>query len=103
MTGIHGQVAFVIWRESMEALLVVGILHAWLTHHDGAQAVATGKRFLWGGVAAGLATAALLALVILSFASLLEGDREDYLQLASAGVAALLLLQLLDGTERQLK
>lgn len=94
MTGIHGQVAFVIWRESMEALLVVGILHAWLTHHAGAQAVTTGKRFLWGGVLAGLAAATFLALMILSFASLLEGDREDYFQIVMAGFAALLILQM---------
>ena len=25
-----GQVLFIVWRESVEALLVVGILHAWL-------------------------------------------------------------------------
>ena len=69
MTGIHGQVAFVIWRESLEAPLVVGILHVWLTHHAGAKATATGRRFLWGGVVAGLASASLLAVVILSFSS----------------------------------
>lgn len=94
MTGIHGQVAFVIWRESMEALLIVGILHAWLTYHAEAKAIATGRRFLWGGVFAGLAAALLLALVILSFTSLLEGDREDYFQIAMAGFAALLILQM---------
>ncbi|WP_011578738.1 MULTISPECIES: FTR1 family iron permease [Chelativorans] len=94
MTGLHGQVAFVIWRESMEALLVVGILHAWLTHHAEAKAIATGRRFLWGGVVAGLAAALILAVVILSFASLLEGDREDYFQIAMAGFAALLILQM---------
>jgi high-affinity iron transporter len=94
MTGIHGQVAFVIWRESLEALLVVGILHVWLTHHSGAKAIATGRRFLWGGVVAGLASASLLAVVLLSFASLLEGDREDYFQIAMAGIAALLILQM---------
>ena len=94
MTGIYGQIAFVIWRESMEALLIVGILHAWLTHHAGSEAIATGRRFLWGGVAAGLAAALLLALVILSFASLLEGDREDYFQIGMAGFAALLIMQM---------
>ncbi|MBL8579219.1 MAG: FTR1 family protein [Mesorhizobium sp.] len=95
MTGLHGQVAFVIWRESMEALLVVGILHAWLTHNAGSKAIATGRRFLWGGVVAGLAAALLLAVVIVSFASLLEGDREDYFQIAMAGFSALLILQMI--------
>ena len=25
-----GEIAFIVWRESVEALLVVGILYAWL-------------------------------------------------------------------------
>ena len=29
-----GQVLFVVWRESVEALLVVGILYAWLKNGD---------------------------------------------------------------------
>jgi high-affinity iron transporter len=37
--------------------------------------------------------AALLALVILCFAGLLEGDREDYFQIIMAGFAALFILQ----------
>jgi high-affinity iron transporter len=101
MTALFGQIAFVVWRESMEALLVVGILHAWLTHHAGAEVIARGRRFLWGGVVAGLAGAALLALVILSFASLLEGDREDLFQIAMAGFAALLILQMVVWMHRQ--
>ncbi|TPN51506.1 FTR1 family protein [Mesorhizobium sp. B1-1-7] len=100
MTALFGQVAFVVWRESMEALLVVGILQGWLTHHAGARAT-TGRYFLWAGVAAGIAGAAVLALVILSLASLLEGDREDYFQIAMAGLAALLILQMVVWMHRQ--
>jgi high-affinity iron transporter len=44
------QVSFIIWRESVEALLVVGILYAWLARTPHA---AIGRRWLWGGVAAG--------------------------------------------------
>lgn len=101
MTGLLGQITFVIWRESMEVLLVVGILHAWLVHHAGAKAAATGRRYLWGGVAAGMAAAGLLAVIILSFASLLEGDREDYFQTAMAGFAALLIVQMVLWMHRQ--
>ena len=39
----------IVWRETIEALLVVGILHAWLT----TRGDRTRLRFLWGGVAAG--------------------------------------------------
>ncbi len=27
-----GNVIFIVWRESIEALLVIGILNAWLAH-----------------------------------------------------------------------
>ena len=30
------QILFVVWRESVEALLVVGILYAWLKNGDAA-------------------------------------------------------------------
>ena len=45
-----GQIIFIMWRESVEALLVVGILYAWLSRTPDA---AGGKRWLWGGVALG--------------------------------------------------
>ena len=48
--------AFVIvWRESLEAMLVIGILSAWVNDRGGARTA------LWGGVLAGLALALALA------------------------------------------
>ncbi len=47
MTGFFWQIAVVVWRESMEALLVVGILNAWLVHHADRASARTGRRFLW--------------------------------------------------------
>jgi high-affinity iron transporter len=94
MTGLFGQIAVVICRESVEALLVVGILDAWLIHYADRASAKTGRRFLWAGVAAGLAASALLAASMLGFASLLEGDREDVFQIVVAGIAALLILQM---------
>ena len=32
------QIVFVVWRESIEALLVIGILQAWLRHNGSAAA-----------------------------------------------------------------
>ena len=46
-----GQSMFIVWRESVEALLVIGILHAWLRQQPGAG---NALRMLWAGVAAGL-------------------------------------------------
>lgn len=85
-----GQVAFITWRESVEALLVIGILHAWLARSPDA---AGGKRWLWGGVAAGLCTAALLAYGIYSAQALLL-DWQDQFQLIMVLVAAVLIAQM---------
>ena len=52
-----GQSMFIVWRESVEALLVIGILHAWLRQQPGAGHA---LRMLWGGVAAGLGLAVAL-------------------------------------------
>jgi high-affinity iron transporter len=101
MTGSLGQIALVVGRESVEALLVVGILNAWLGHHADPASARTGKRFLWAGIGAGLAASALLAAAMLGFASLLEGDREDLFQLVVTGLAAALILQMVTWMHRQ--
>ena len=46
-----GNALFIIWRESAEAMLVVGILYAWLRKHPD---MARGMRYLWAGVGAGV-------------------------------------------------
>lgn len=94
MTGLFWQIAFVVGRESMEALLVIGILDAWLGHQVDRRAAVTGRRWLFLGVAAGLAGSMLLAAALLGFTSLLEGEREDWLQIAAAAMAALLIVQM---------
>jgi high-affinity iron transporter len=86
-----GNALFIVWRESAEAMLVVGILYAWLKHRPDA---ATGMRFLWGGVAAGAGLAIGLALVMLGIASSLSGAALDYFQLAIMMVAAALIVQM---------
>src|SRR6187397_1755588 len=53
-----GNALFIIWRESAEPMLVVGILYAWLARQPDR---ATGLRYLWGGVAAGLGLAQTLS------------------------------------------
>ena len=55
-----GNALFIIWRESAEAMLVVGILYAWLRKHPD---MARGMRFLWGGVAAGVGLAIAAVIV----------------------------------------
>ena len=86
-----GNALFIVWRESAEAMLVVGILYAWLRHRPDA---AIGMRYLWGGVAAGAGLALALALVMLGIASSLSGNALDYFQLAIMLVASGLIVQM---------
>ena len=86
-----GQVVFIVWRESIEALLVVGILFAWLRQNPGMQ---SGKRFLWLGIAFGLMLATALGVALLGFSEMFEGDRQDYFQMAMMGIATVLIVQM---------
>jgi high-affinity iron transporter len=85
------QVAFIVWRESIEALLVVGILYAWL------RATPDGRRglpWLWGGVGAGLLLAGALALVLLGVASWLSDTGQEWFQTLMALAACALVVQM---------
>lgn len=86
-----GNALFIVWRESAEAMLVVGILYAWLKRRPDAR---IGMRYLWGGVAAGAGLALALAFVMLGIASELSGEALDYFQLIVMLVAAALIVQM---------
>ena len=86
-----GQSMFIVWRESVEALLVIGILHAWLSQQPGNRQA---LRMLWGGVVAGLGLASLLAWGILSAGDWLAGPAGEWFQCAMLLAAALLILQM---------
>ncbi|MBB5017993.1 high-affinity iron transporter [Chitinivorax tropicus] len=86
-----GNALFIIWRESAEAMLVVGILYAWLKRQpDGHK----GMRYLWGGVAAGVGLALVLAALMLGMMQWLSADSMEYFQLGMVTVAALLIMQM---------
>ncbi|QGB06919.1 FTR1 family iron permease [Bordetella holmesii] len=85
------QVAFIVWRESVEALLVVGILYSWL------RVTPEGRRgmpYLWGGVAAGLGLALLLALVLLGVSEWLTDSGQEWFQAGMSLVACVLVVQM---------
>jgi len=86
-----GNALFIIWRESAEAMLVVGILYAWLAKQ---QDVKRGMRYLWAGVAAGVGLALALALVMLGIAKLLSEEGLEYFQLAMMLIASGLIVQM---------
>ncbi|KUM02029.1 FTR1 family protein [Chromobacterium subtsugae] len=85
-----GQVLFIVWRESVEALLVVGILNAWMNQNEAGRA---GKPYLWGGVALGVALAIALAVALFAASSLMAGA-QDYFQLGMVFIAAALIVQM---------
>lgn len=88
------QTAVIIWRESVEALLVIGILHAWLVHEAGALGRSRGTPYLWGGVVAGLAAAMALGAVLVFAADLFGDEGQEYFQAAMVLVAAALIVQM---------
>lgn len=87
-----GQIMFIVWRESVEALLVVGILHAWLKH--GGTEARKGLPYLWGGVALGVLTAIVLGAALLGFTEILSGDAQDYFRIGLVLVATCLIVQM---------
>ena len=86
-----GNALFIVWRESTEAMLVVGILYAWLAKHPD---VRRGMRYLWGGVAAGVGLALALAAVMLGVSQFLSERALEYFQLAMMLVASGLIVQM---------
>jgi high-affinity iron transporter len=86
-----GNALFIIWRESAEAMLVVGILYAWLRKHPD---VKRGMRYLWAGVGAGIALALALAALMLGIARTLSDRGLEYFQTAIMLIAAGLIVQM---------
>ena len=93
MSADLSNVIFIIWRESVEALLVVGILNAWIGTRDPQQ----GRRaalFLWSGVVAGLALAVALAAALALFGNSIPESSHQTFQTILEIVAAALILQM---------
>ena len=87
-----GQVLFIVWRESVEALLVVGILYAWLRNGD--ADARRGIPYLWAGVVVGLLAAVALGAALVGFTEELSGDAQDYFQTGMVLVACVLIVQM---------
>jgi high-affinity iron transporter len=86
-----GNAFFVVWRESLEAFLIAGILFAWLRINDDSGA---GRRALFGGLAAGVVLALLLGWALLTVQDELTGQALDIFQTATLLVAAGLITQM---------
>jgi high-affinity iron transporter len=94
MSAQLGNVVFIVWRESVEALLVVGILSAWLGRQADPAARRSGRAYLWSGVAAGLVAALVFAGLLLGFSEVLPDDAQELYQTVAVFIAAALILQM---------
>ncbi len=86
-----GNAFFVVWRESLEAFLIAGILYAWLQGNDD---TGKGRRALFMGLAAGVGLAVLLGWALLGVQDELSGDALEAFQTATLLVAAGLITQM---------
>ncbi|SEC67706.1 FTR1 family iron permease [Pseudomonas marginalis] len=85
------QSMFIVWRESVEALLVIGILQAWISRQAGHAQLA---RFLWAGVLLGLLCSAGLAGLMLWAGDTMTGPQGEWLQAALTLLASGLMVQM---------
>ena len=99
MSGQLGNIVFIVWRESIEALLVIGILNAWLSQ-QGATAT-RGRLFLWAGVAAGIVTAFALGAGLISLGDHLEPETMELYQTGLVLLAAGLIVQMVFWMRKQ--
>lgn len=81
----------VVWRESLEAMLVIGVLLAWISRQPEQSRL---RRGLWRGVAAGVTLAALLGYVTFVAQSQFAGQSLEIFQLGMVLFAAALICQM---------
>jgi high-affinity iron transporter len=86
-----GQTIFVVCRESVEALLVIGILYAWMNDR---QDAATGKKWLFAGIIAGFGLATLLTLTLIGVTDILGGEARTWFEIGMLAFASALIVQM---------
>lgn len=86
-----GNAFFVVWRESLEAFLIAGILFAWLQANDDSG---RGKRALYAGLLAGTGLALLLGWALVSVQDELAGNTLEAFQIGMLLVATGLIAQM---------
>ncbi|HSC81991.1 MAG TPA: FTR1 family protein [Pseudomonas sp.] len=85
------QALLIVWRESVEALLVIGILYAWLRRQPGPQRTLL---HLWAGVGAGLLLAGLLAALMALAGNWMSGPGGEWFQAGLSLLACALIMQM---------
>jgi len=86
---ISGRTLFIVWREALEAILIVGILYAYLRKENRA-----GLRPMWFGVLVGVVLSGVLAFTMHSADRLFSGVSEVIFQTAVLALSALFMTQM---------
>lgn len=81
----------VVWRESLEAMLVIGVLLAWIVRQPEPALL---KRGVWVGLAAGVALAVALGVATFAVQSQFAGESLEMFQLGMVLFAAVLIVQM---------
>ncbi|TNF84119.1 FTR1 family iron permease [Pseudomonas sp. ICMP22404] len=91
------QSMFIVWRESVEALLVLGILQAWVSRQRQTRQL---LRYVWSGAALGLLLSTALAGLILLAGEAMSGAANEWFQASLALFASVLIVQMVSWMHR---
>lgn len=94
-----GNVFFIVWRESLEAVLIIGILYSFLSRRpesDGGKSGLSSRplHFMWAGVLGGILLSMLLGLATMKVQDSLSGQALEYFQTAILIFSAFLMTQM---------
>jgi len=84
-------ILFIVWRESIEAVLIVSILYTYLMRSEQGR---QGLKYLWAGVAGGLGLSVVLGLSTLWIQSDLQEQQMEYFRIGMQFAAAALMTQM---------
>ncbi len=90
--AVMGSVLFIVWRESIEVVLVIGIRYAYLMRF---AATRRNLAYLWSGVTACIGISALLAFATLGIQGELCRQQLQYFQTGMLFIAAILIAAIL--------
>lgn len=82
---------FIVWRESLEALLIIGILYNWLKRENLTRYISS----IWIGLGLGLAMSLLLAIVFWFASHWLSSSQGEWFLIFMTGFASILILQMI--------
>ncbi len=92
------QTVFVVWREALEAILIVSILYSFLSKTN-----STALPFMWRGVVAGTFLSFVIASLIIGADTWFVGEAQVYFQVAILLLSCLLMTQMVFWMRRHAK